>query len=209
MKTGGSSAARRTPPVAPNPAADRTPSAAGAKPSAPHTTRPLEVEPITISHPPSPAGAAADDRPAAPSDVIDALEARIHPIASRLGRLAREPGSAAQRLAQALDVLFGADAVADDALSGLLLHGWLRARQDKESRLRMAWLREQLRISLQDILAEAAVRGETRSGLDTAAAAAAIVGAAESCLLQASTEGDAVAPADLARALLTLTLRGA
>ena len=62
---------------------------------------------------------------------------------------------------------------------------------------------------LQDILAEGAVRGVFRSGLDTGAVAGVIVGAAEGCLLQAAMQGGAVSPAELARALVALTLRGA
>ena len=71
----------------------------------------------------------------------------------------------------------------------LLLEGWVRAQRDKQYRLRLAWQREQLRLLLQDILAEGAVRGLFRSGLDAGAVAAAIVSAAEGCLLQSAMRG--------------------
>jgi hypothetical protein len=147
--------------------------------------------------------------PAAELVPLELLDARTLPIVSELARVARDAGPPAVRLERALEILFGAYANGDPDFSGLLLLGWMRARQDKQYRLRLAWQREQLRLSLQDILAEGVVRGEFRSGLDAGAMAAVIVGAAEGCLLQSATEGGAVSPADLSRALLGLTLRGA
>jgi len=140
---------------------------------------------------------------------LELLDARALPIVSELARVARDAGPPAVRLERALEILFGAYADGDPDFSGLLLQGWMRARQDKQYRLRLAWQREQLRLSLQDILAEGAVRGVFRPGLDAGVMAAVIVGAAEGCLLQSATEGGAVSPADLSRALLALTLRGA
>ena len=121
----------------------------------------------------------------------------------------RDAGSPAVRLERALEILFDAYAGGDPGFSALLLEGWVRAQRDKQYRLRLAWQREQLRLLLQDILAEGAVRGLFRSGLDAGAVAAVIVGAAEGCLLQAAMQGGAVSPAELSRALVALTLRGA
>jgi hypothetical protein len=149
------------------------------------------------------------DDHAADAVSLEALDARVLPIVTALAGVAGEPGPTLARLERAIDMLFGAYAGADPDLSGVLLAGWIRARDDKHWRLRLAWQREQLRLSLQDILAEGAVRGEFRAGLDVGAVAAVIVGTAESCLLQAASEGGPVSTADLARAVVDLTRRGA
>jgi len=140
---------------------------------------------------------------------VEVLDERVVPIVEAVARAARDTGSPAVRLERALEILFGAYAGSDSGLSALLLEGWVRAQRDKQYRLRLAWQREQLRLLLQDILAEGAVRGVFRSGLDAGAVAAVIVGAAEGCLLQSAMEGGAVSPAELTRALFALTLRGA
>ncbi len=140
---------------------------------------------------------------------LEVLDKRIVPIVEAVARAARDAGSPAVRLEQALEILFGAYAGADPGFSALLLEGWVRAQRDKQYRLRLAWQREQLRLLLQDILAEGAVRGLFRAGLDAGAVAAIIVGTAEGCLLQAAMQGGAVSPAELSRAIVALTLRGA
>jgi hypothetical protein len=147
--------------------------------------------------------------PAPPEAALEALDKRIEPIVEAVAREARDAGSPAVRLERAIEILFDAYAGADPGFSALLLEGWVRAQRDKQYRLRLAWQREQLRLLLQDILAEGAVRGLFRSGLDAGAVAAAIVSAAEGCLLQAAMQGGAVSPAELSRALVALTLRGA
>ena len=140
---------------------------------------------------------------------VEVLDEQVVPIVEAVARAARDAGSPAVRLERALETLFDAYAGGDPGFSALLLEGWVRAQRDKQYRLRLAWQREQLRLLLQDILEEGAVRGLFRSGLDAGAVAAAIVSAAEGCLLQAAMQGGAVSPADLARALVALTLRGA
>jgi hypothetical protein len=82
--------------------------------------------------------------------------------------------------------------------------GWARARDDKQFRLTMAWLREQSRLSLEEILDEGVRAGAFRHGLDAGAVATAILGAAEGCLLQAPSAGGTVAPGRLVRTLLAL-----
>jgi BetI-type transcriptional repressor, C-terminal len=151
-------------------------------------------------------------RPAGPEPPradVEVLDERMAPLVEAVAGAARDTGSPAVRLERALELLFGAYGGGDAALSALLLEGWVRAQRDKQYRLRLAWQREQLRLLLQDILAEGAVRGVFRSGLDAGAVAAVMVGAAEGCLLQSAMEGGAVGPAELARALFALTLRGA
>jgi BetI-type transcriptional repressor, C-terminal len=144
-----------------------------------------------------------------PGAALEVLDERVAPLVEAVARAARDAGSPAVRLERALEILFGAYAGSDPGFSALLLEGWVRAQRDKQYRLRLAWQREQLRLLLQDILAEGAVRGLFRSGLDAGAVAAVIVGTAEGCLLQSATEGGAVSPAELSRALFALMLRGA
>jgi hypothetical protein len=108
-----------------------------------------------------------------------------------------------------MQILFAAYGAGDADFSGLLLTGWARARHDKQFRLTLAWQREQIRLSIEDILAEGVRAGAFRADLDAGAVAAVIVGAAEGCLLQAATEGGAVPTERLLRALLTLAVSGA
>jgi hypothetical protein len=84
----------------------------------------------------------------------------------------------------------------------------MRARHDKQFRLTLAWQREQIRLSLEDILVEGVHAGAFRAGMDAAAVAAVIVGAAEGCLLQAATDGGAVTAEQIVRTLLTLAIGG-
>jgi hypothetical protein len=180
-------------------AADAWTSTAGAKQS-----------PARASEPPSSLTAPDDaDDPGADATSLEALDARVLPIVTALARIAREPGSTLARLERAVQLLLDAYATADADLSRRLLAGWLRAREDKQWRLRLAWQREQIRLALQDILAEGTVRGELRTGLDVGAVAAVVVGTAESALLQVASEGGPVGTAELARTLVDLTRREA
>jgi hypothetical protein len=112
------------------------------------------------------------------------------------------------RLEGAMAVLFGAYGQSDPDFAGLLLHGWMRARHDKQFRLTLAWQREQIRLSLEDILVDGARAGAFRPGMDAAAVAAVIVGAAEGCLLQAATDGGTVTAEQIVETLLTLAVSG-
>jgi hypothetical protein len=113
------------------------------------------------------------------------------------------------KLERAMGILFGAYGEGDPDFSGLFLHGWMRARDDKQFRLTLAWQREQIRLSLEDILVEGVRAGVFRPEMDAAAVAAVIVGAAEGCLLQAATDGGAVSAEQIVRTLLTLAVAGA
>jgi hypothetical protein len=146
---------------------------------------------------------------AVPPSPVALLDERGLPIASELARVARSADPPAVKLEGALEILFGAYGESDREFSALLLNGWVRARDDKHFRLTLAWQREQLRLSIEDILSEGVARGTFRPGIDPGAVAAVILGVAEGCLLQAATEGGAVSPADLVRCLLGLTLTGA
>jgi len=113
------------------------------------------------------------------------------------------------KLEGAMEILFGAYGESDPEFSGRLLGGWLQARDDKEFRLTLAWQREQIRLSLQDILAEGATSGVFRRDLDPGAVAAVILGVAEGCLLQTATQGGSVTPEHLLRTVLRLVSNGA
>jgi hypothetical protein len=132
------------------------------------------------------------------------VEARALPIVRELARVARGADAPRVKLEGALEVLFGAYAEGDSHFSEVLMGGWAGARDDKQLRLTMAWLREQSRLCLEEILDEGVRTGAFRRGLDAGAVATAILGAAEGCLLQAPSAGGTVAPGRLVRALLAL-----
>jgi AcrR family transcriptional regulator len=137
------------------------------------------------------------------------VEQRGRPIVAALARIARGSEPPRARLEQAIRLLLAAYGESDPDFSGLFLTGWARARHDKQFRLTLAWQREQIRLSLEDILTEGVRTRRFRSDLDAGAVAAVIVGAAEGCLLQAATEGGAVPAERLVGALLTLAVSGA
>lgn len=145
----------------------------------------------------------APRRPPRPP-AAQAVEERGLPIVRELARVARGGEAPGVKLEGALEILFGAYGESDPEFSGLLLTGWTRAREDKQHRLTMAWLREQSRLSLKEILAEGVARGAFRPDLDADACAAIILGAAEGCLLQAPSHGGPVPPARIVGALLAL-----
>jgi transcriptional regulator BetI-like protein len=159
--------------------------------------------------PPAPASAAPPVSPAAGAAAASQVEQRGLPIAAELARVARGPGAPRVKLEGAMEILFGAYGESDPDFSGLFLHGWMRARHDKQFRLTLAWQREQIRLSLEDILVEGVRAGAFRAGMDAGAVAAVIVGAAEGCLLQAATDGGAVTAEQIVRTLLILAVGGA
>jgi hypothetical protein len=108
-----------------------------------------------------------------------------------------------------MEIIFGAYGLSDPDFSELLLTGWMRARHDKHHRLALAWQREQLRLSLEEILVAGTAAGAFRRELDAGAVAAVMLGTAEGCLLQAATQGGAVPPSELVKTLLGLALSGA
>ena len=152
--------------------------------------------------------AAAPPSPSATA-VATQVEQRGRPIVAALARIAHGSEPPRARLEQAIRLLLAAYGESDPDFSGLFLTGWARARHDKQFRLTLAWQREQIRLSLEDILTEGVRTRRFRGDLDAGAVAAVMVGAAEGCLLQAVTEGGAVPAERLVGALLTLAVSGA
>ena len=140
---------------------------------------------------------------------IQAIEERFAPIVAAVARVAAGGEPPAVRLEGAMEIIFGAYGLSDPDFSELLLRGWMRARHDKHHRLALAWQREQLRLSLEEILVAGSTAGVFRKELDAGAVAAVMVGTAEGCLLQAATQGGAVPPGELVTTLLRLALSGA
>lgn len=136
------------------------------------------------------------------------VEQRGLPIVAELARVARGAGPSRAKLERAMQILFAAYGPSDPDFSGLFLTGWARARHDKQFRLTLAWQREQIRLSIEDILAEGVRTDGFRADLDAGAMAAVIVSAAEGCLLQAATEGGSVPGDRVIRSLLALADRG-
>ncbi len=140
---------------------------------------------------------------------VRAIEERGLPLVKELARLAKRAELPPVKLEGALDILFGAFGAGDERFCGPLLEGWLRARRDKRFRLAMAWLREQLRLSFEEILAEGVQAGAFRRELDPVVFSAICLGAAEGCLLQSASQGGTVSPDELAKFLLQLAVSGA
>ena len=140
---------------------------------------------------------------------VQAIEERFAPIVAAVARVAAGSESPAVKLEGAMEIIFGAYGLSDPDFSELLLTGWMRTRHDKHHRLALAWQREQLRLSLEEILVAGSVAGAFRRDLDAGAVAAVMLGAAEGCLLQAATQGGAVPPGELVKTLLGLVLSGA
>ena len=157
---------------------------------------------------PAPPAAPVAIAPAPAVPAASQVEQRGLPIVAELARVARGPGAPRAKLEGAMEILFGAYGESDPDFSGLFLQGWMRARHDKQFRLTLAWQREQIRLSLEDILVEGVRAGVVRAGIDAGAVAAVIVGAAEGCLLQAATDGGAVTAAQIVQTLLILAVGG-
>lgn len=140
---------------------------------------------------------------------VQAIEERFAPIVAAVARVAAGAEPPAVRLEGAMEIIFGAYGLSDPDFSELLLTGWMRARHDKHHRLALAWQREQLRLSLGEILVAGSAAGVFRKELDAGAVAAVMLGAAEGCLLQTATQGGAVPPGELVKTLMRLALSGA
>jgi hypothetical protein len=137
---------------------------------------------------------------------IQLIEERFAPIVAAVDRVACSAEAPAVRLEGAMEIIFGAYGQSDPDFSEMLLTGWMRARHDKHHRLALAWQREQIRLALDEILQAGVAAGVFRKDLVTGAVAAVMVGAAEGCLLQSATQGGAVPPGELVRALMSLAL---
>jgi BetI-type transcriptional repressor, C-terminal len=108
------------------------------------------------------------------------------------------------KLEGALEIVFGAFGESGPDFANLLLGGWARAAADGQYRLVMAWLREQFRLSIEEILDEGMRTGAFRADLDAGAVASVILGAAEGCLLQSGSQGGTVPTERLVRAVMRL-----
>jgi hypothetical protein len=137
---------------------------------------------------------------------VQAIEERFGPIVAAVARVAAGPEAPTVKLEGAMEIIFGAYGLSDADFSELLLTGWMRTRHDKHHRLALAWQREQLRLSLEEILVAGVAVGAFRHDLDAGAVAAVMLGTAEGCLLQAATQGGAVSPGELVKTLLGLVL---
>jgi hypothetical protein len=161
---------------------------------------------------PKPATPHAHQLPASsiqvPESSIQVIEERFAPIVAAVARVARDGNAPAVRLEGAMEIIFGAYGQSDPDFSEMLLTGWMRARHDKHHRLALAWQREQIRLSLEEILQAGVAAGAFRKQIDTGAVAAVMLGAAEGCLLQSATQGGAVPPGELVKALMSLALSG-
>ena len=152
---------------------------------------------------------ATSPTPEPPASSIQRLEERFAPIVAAVAHVARGDEPPPVRLEGVLEIIFGAYGQSDADFSEMLLTGWMRARHDKHHRLALAWQREQLRLSLEEILQAGVAAGAFRKELVTGAVAGVMLGAAEGCLLQSATQGGAVPPGALVRALMSLALSGA
>ncbi len=128
---------------------------------------------------------------------------------AELSRVAKGAEAPARKLEGAMEILFGAYGESDLDYSGSFLAGWLLAREDKQFRMTLAWQREQIRLSFEDILVEGVASRAFRADLDVSAVAAMILSVAEACLLQAAMQGGAVPPEQLLRTVLRLVVSGA
>ncbi len=138
---------------------------------------------------------------------ISTIEERALPLVKELARVARGAAPPAVKLEGALEILFGAFSEGDEPFRQLLLSGWLRGRQEKAYRLAMVWLREQMRLCVEEILSEGIASGAFRDDVDPAALAAMCLGAAEDGLLQSGAQSGTVPPDQLVRTLLRLVMR--
>jgi hypothetical protein len=92
----------------------------------------------------------------------------------------------------------------DGEFASLILAGWHRGRADRGVALALAWAREQLRVSLQEILEAGAREGVMRRDRDPAALATVLLAGCES-LLREAPEGGTVPMTDLLRVLAQIT----
>jgi len=101
----------------------------------------------------------AASRPGALSEAESGLLALARELAAQPA--SGEPLTALQRLAAAH--------APDAPLPRAVARAWIEAREDKTAALRLAWAREQVRLTLEDILARAPQRGGLPGGADTRA----------------------------------------
>ena len=100
---------------------------------------------------------------------VQAIEERFAPIVAAVARVAAGSERPLVRLEGAMEIIFGAYGQSDPDFSEMLLTGWMRARHDKHHRLALAWQREQLRLSLEEILRAGVAAGLLKSSIWTTA----------------------------------------
>jgi hypothetical protein len=138
-------------------------------------------------------------RPARPSPA----EERLLALSGELAAIAAAPDPPRVRRDQALGRL--ADVFGRDAeVASLVLGAWYRGRTNHDLSLAMAWAREQLRVSLQEILTAGARAGVMRRDRDPAALAAVLLATCESLVRDAPDDG-AVPLRDVLRTLAQIT----
>jgi hypothetical protein len=138
-------------------------------------------------------------RRAAPSPA----ERRLLELAAEVAAIAAADEPPRVRRDQALGRLvevFGRDG----ETASLILAAWHRGRADHDLALALAWAREQIRVSLQEILQAGARAGVMRRDRDPATLAAVLLAGCESLLRAAPDEG-AVPTNDLLRVLAQIT----
>jgi hypothetical protein len=133
------------------------------------------------------------------------VETRGALLVKEIARASETAVPPAERLERVMATLFAA--FDDGLLCQLLIEGWSRARRSKALRLELAWIREQLRLSVGEVLKDGIRAGVFRSDLDPEAMAAVILGAAEGLLLQSANQGGPVPAERLADSLLRAVLR--
>ena len=131
------------------------------------------------------------------------VEGRVLALAREVAAIAAAPDPPRTRRDHALAKIAAAFSE-DRELASLLLAAWHRARTDDALALALAWVREQLRASLQEILEAGARTGAIRKDPEPAVLAWVLLAGCEALLREAP--GGGVAPtADVLRALARLT----
>ena len=131
------------------------------------------------------------------------VEARVLALAREVAAIAAASDLPRTRRDHALAKIAAAFSE-DRELASLLLAAWHRARTDEALGLALAWVREQLRASLQDIL-EAGIRaGTIRKDPEPAVLAWVLLAGCEA-LLREAPGGGVVPTADALQALARLT----
>ena len=131
------------------------------------------------------------------------VEPRVLALAREVAAIAAAPDPPRARRDRALETI--ARAFGEDGeLAPLLLGAWHRARRDEALAMALAWVREQLRVSLQEIL-EAGVRaGAIRKEPDAAALAWVLLAGCEA-LIREAPGGGVVPISGVVQALARLT----
>ena len=140
-------------------------------------------------------------RPRRPAPTV---EERALPVVREVARVGTQAAVAPDRLKTAFALVLDSWGAEESGLPKALLAGWARAREDKQQRLAMAWLTEQLRLGFEEILTAGIRRGELRGDIHPPTLAALFVAVAHGCLLPPPGARGPVEPPALAAALIRL-----